>query len=92
MTTAGGGGGMFWGVKRQNIAHWYAIRHDSLFFTILLGALEGSCRLALNAKERTGLPTYMYNKRTNSPVNSRTAQYIRRQSGALSIASSPMSS
>ena len=38
------------------------IHHDSLLFTIHLGALRGSHQQELNAKGRTGLPTYMYLK------------------------------
>ena len=64
------------------------IRHDSLLFTILPCALEGSRRLELNAKGSNALPAYMHikpadshvanvhnyiTKRTDSSVHFRTA-------------------
>ena len=56
--SGGGGGGWSQKVKHSPLV----MRHDSLLFTVLLGAVEGSRRLDLNAQGRTGLPMYMYIK------------------------------
>ena len=74
MATSGGGGAVkCFGCQKAKHSP-LVIRHDGFLFTILLGALEGSCRLDLNAKGRTGLPTCMYIKRTQCSLSAVSSQ------------------
>ena len=51
------------------------IHHDTINFTIPLGALAGNCRLELNAKGRTGWSMYKYINQTEScPFQNCSAQ------------------
>ena len=68
---------------------WACHRHDSLPFTFLLGALEGSRQLELRQMKDwvANVHICIYDiKRIDSPVHSRTAQY--RHNGAVSADSS----
>ena len=70
-----------------------AFRHESLFFTILLGTLEGSRRQEVDAKEEKKQQEQRKDGVANLPVSwdkyPRTPQY--KQSRLLPAASSPRS-
>ena len=65
MTVAGGGSGVS-GVSKDKTQP-LLIRHDSPLFTLLLGALEGSRRLELNAREGLGFQRSCISKEQTVP-------------------------